>query len=228
MGASGVYHWRVLEAVVVANGRLRWTPELVRLAARADLLVAADGGADHLARVGLRPHVLVGDLDSVSEAARAWVGEERVLARPDQDRTDLDKALVHALDERGADRLTVLGALGGRVDHELGNLGLLARRALGERLVFREAEGLLLATARPLELPAAAGETWSFLTFDPAVRVTLEGVRWPVRRRPLDLGSLPSISNLAAADRVRVAPEGGAVVAIRWFAARLSGARSPA
>ena len=204
--------------LLVANGPLRWTETLAALAAAASPRLAADGGADHLARIGLRPDLLIGDLDSVTPETRAWTGEARVLHRPDQDRTDLEKALIHVFDELRLDRLTVLGALGGRPDHEAGNLGLLCRYALGQRLVYRGASGLVLATAEPLELPADPGETWSFWTLDPAVRVTLSGVRWPVRARPLHAADRPSLSNEATEDRIRIEPEGGAVLVARWFA----------
>ncbi|TFG39747.1 MAG: thiamine diphosphokinase, partial [Candidatus Aminicenantes bacterium] len=51
-------------AVLVANAPLRWTPRLTALATAADVVLAADGGANHLARSGLRPAAVVGDLDS--------------------------------------------------------------------------------------------------------------------------------------------------------------------
>lgn len=201
----------------MANGALRWSEELVRLAEAARPLLAADGGGDHLARIGLRPDLLIGDLDSVSEGTRAWIGEERVVFRPDQDRTDLEKALIHAFDEQHLPRLTVLGALGGRPDHEVGNLGLLARRALGDRLLYRGEESLILATARPMELEAVPGETWSFWTYDPGVLVTLEGVRWPLHQAPLDAAGRPSVSNQATASRIRITPHGGPVLIMRWL-----------
>ncbi len=108
-----------------------------------------------------------------------------MIHRPDQDRTDLDKALEYAFDELGLEDLTVLGATGGRLDHAVGNLGLLAKRALGERLVFVADDHRILAVRGELALDAEPGETWSFFTFDPGVRVSLEGVKWPIdRHRP--------------------------------------------
>ena len=203
--------------VLVANGPVRWTPALAALAAAAEPLLAADGGANQLGLLGLKPAAVIGDLDSMSPGIRAFVGEERVVDRPDQDRPDLDKALAYALDELGLPSLTVLGAGGGRLDHAVVNLGLLARRALGERLRFLAADHQVVAVAGPAVLPAATGETWSFFTFDPAVRVTLAGVRWPVDAAPLDLAGRPSISNHAVADAITISTEGGAVVAVRWF-----------
>ena len=201
--------------VVVANAPFQWTAELVELVERADPLLAADGGANRLVRLGLRPVAVVGDLDSLEPATRRYLGEGRLLLRADQDHTDLEKVLHHVFDELGLGRLTVLGAVGGRIDHTQANLGLLARYAAGEALVFRTAGELLVGVQGEAELEAVAGETWSFWTYDPAVRVTLTGVRWPVEGVGLDAGGRPSISNLALSGRVGVAAEGGAVVVMR-------------
>lgn len=204
--------------LLVANGPIRWTERLAGLAAAADPLLAADGGANHLGRIGLRPKSVIGDLDSIKPGIRAWLGEERMVHRPDQDRTDLDKAFAYVFDECAYDRLTVLGATGGRLDHAAGNLGLLARRALGDRLSFLDTEHRVVAVTGEITLDAVPGETWSFFTFDPAVRVSLDGVKWPVTDVALDLPGKPSISNEAASDQVMVRSTGGAAVVIRWFA----------
>jgi len=202
-------------ALLVANAPLEWHPKLAALAASAETLLAADGGANHLARIGLRPTAVVGDLDSVSPETRAWLGEECMIDRPDQDRTDLEKALEYAFDEIGIENLTVLAALGGRTDHELGNLGLLARLAMGERLIFEAADQTVLAVSGEASLAAIPGETWSFWTFDPVVRVSVDGVRWPLENAALDPCKRPSISNLAIAETVSIQSTGGAVVVCR-------------
>jgi len=187
------------------------------MAASAQPLLAADGGANHLAWLGLRPAAVVGDLDSVSPDIRAWLGEDCMVDRPDQDRTDLDKALEYAFDELGIKNLTVLAALGGRTDHDLGNLGLLARLAMGERLIFERPDETVLAVASEILLAAIPGETWSFWTFDPAVRVTVEGVRWPLANASIAAGTRPSISNEAVGNHVEISARGGSVIVMRRF-----------
>ena len=187
------------------------------MAISADPLLAADGGANHLARIGLRPAAVIGDLDSVSPETRAWLGEECMVDRPDQNRTDLDKALEYAFDELGIRNLTVLAALGGRTDHDLGNLGLLARLAMGDRLVFETADQTVLAVTGETSLAATPGETWSFWTFDPSVQVSIDGVRWPVDSTALDPSNRPSLTNEAIAEEVRIRASGGAVVVTRQF-----------
>jgi thiamine pyrophosphokinase len=202
-------------ALLVANAPLRWQSRLAAMAVSAHPLLAADGGANHLARLGLKPTAVIGDLDSVSPDTRAWLGEECMVDRPDQDRTDLDKALEYAFDELGIRNLTVLAALGGRTDHDLGNLGLLARLAMGERLIFEAADQTVLAVDYEISLAANPGESWSFWTFDPTVRVTVEGVRWPIENATIDAGNRPSISNEATSNEVRIRTTGGAVLVYR-------------
>lgn len=202
-------------ALLVANAPLRWTPLLTALASNADPLLAADGGANHLARIGLRPAAVIGDLDSISGSARAWLGEELMTERPDQDRTDLDKAIEYAFEDLGVGELTVLAATGGRVDHDLGNLGLLARLARGTDLVFEGGTHRVLATNDELRLASTPGETWSFWTYDPKTRVTVSGVRWPIENAAVDAASRPSISNEAVAETIQVSATGGSVVVYR-------------
>ena len=204
-------------ALLIANAPLRWHPKLAAMATSAQPLFAADGGANHLARLGLRPAAVVGDLDSISPDIREWLGEDCMVDRPDQDRTDLDKALEYGFEELGITNLTVLAALGGRTDHDLSNLGLLARLAMGDRLTYDAADQTVLAVAGEASLAANPGETWSFWTFDPTVRVTVEGVRWPLDNVSVDAGNRPSISNEAVDDLVRVHSAGGSVVVFRRF-----------
>ena len=97
-----------------------------------------------MARVGLVPALLVGDLDSITIRTREALeaqGVEVVLLPTAKDETDTEAALRLVV-ERGADDITVYGALGGpRLDHLVGNLLLLSSpwlagvaRAHGRRL----------------------------------------------------------------------------------------------
>jgi thiamine pyrophosphokinase len=210
---------RAKHPLLVANGPLAWSEHLAGLATAADPLLAADGGANHLARIGLKPQAVIGDLDSIRPGIRRWLGDERMIHRPDQETTDLDKALVHAFDELGLPALTVLGATGGRVDHAVGNLGLLAREARGEDLAFLAGDHRIVAVTGEAVLAATPGETWSFFAFNSAVRVTLEGVKWPIAETVIDLAGRPSISNQAVSETVTIRAAGGTVVVVRFFVA---------
>ncbi len=97
-----------------------------------DVVIAADSGVDSAFALGLAPHVVIGDLDSVSDSGLRRVREAGidVLASPtDKDLTDTELALAHLLDI-GATHATLLSPGGGRLDHAHGVLSALASPVL--------------------------------------------------------------------------------------------------
>ncbi len=188
-----------MHAVVVAGGRPgpgAWWD----LAARADLVICADGGVDAARSRGLVPHLVVGDFDSASAAALAWArrrGARLVRYPPDKDRTDTDLAVEHAL-AAGARRVDIVGALDGRVDHALANVGLLlraARRGVRARLLRGRAEVFVARGGMPL--PGRAGDLVSLLPlFGPAAGITTAGLRYRLRGGTLRPGSTRGVSNV--------------------------------
>lgn len=199
--------------VVVANAPWSWTPFSAALAARAELLLAADGGANHLARIGLRPEAVVGDLDSIRPSVRRWVGESHVIHLADQDTTDLHKTLAYAVDERHAERVTVLALLGGRVDHGLENLALLARWSARVEIDAWDSTTRILPVTRQLELNLEPGQTVSLIPLGRCDGVRTEGLKWPLRGEALDLGERTGISNLVTEHRVRISRDSGELLA---------------
>jgi thiamine pyrophosphokinase len=198
--------------IVVANAPLSWSEPLVRLVRTADLVVAADGGANHLARIGVRPAAVVGDLDSIRPEVREWLGEGCLVSRPDQDHTDLHKVLAYVIDERGARKVTVLGATGGRVDHAIENLALLARWADRAEIELRDETTRIVPVRGAAEFATHRGSTVSLLPVGRCERVWTGGLRWPLAGEPLDLLSRTGVCNQATAERVNVRVEGGTLL----------------
>jgi thiamine pyrophosphokinase len=121
-----------MQAVVFANGELSPPDRVAACLGDTDIVICADGGTQHALALGLEPDVVIGDLDSLSPTVQQHVERcgARIIAHPrSKDETDLELALLYAADH-GATRIVVLGARGGRIDHELGNLLLLAHPRL--------------------------------------------------------------------------------------------------
>ena len=197
---------------MVASAPWRWRAPFVELVRCADSVLAADGGANHLARIGVRPHAVVGDLDSILPGVRRWVGEERMVPRPDQEFTDLHKTLAHAFDELGAGEVTVLAATGGRLDHAVENLALLARWASRGALELRDEWHRTVPVIETSEFVTAAGQRISLMPVGRCERVWTRGLHWELSGEPLDLVGRTGVSNLAEGQHVEVRVEGGAVL----------------
>ena len=94
-----------------------------REAATAAMIICADSGYDHCLRLGLTPHLLMGDFDSIRATAPDTI--PRITLSPDKDYTDTSFAVEEAL-SRGFRTITLTGMTGGRLDHTLANLQTLA------------------------------------------------------------------------------------------------------
>ena len=102
------------------------SPEAVKIRpAPGDFLIAADGGLAHLARWGLQAGLLVGDLDSLEEVP---AGIPCKKFPREKDDTDLSLALEEAI-ARAYKHIIITGAWGGRPDHCVASLQLLAKAA---------------------------------------------------------------------------------------------------
>jgi thiamine pyrophosphokinase len=167
-----------------------------------DWVVAADGGARHADVLGRRLDLWVGDGDSLGEEALAELVVAGVPIRRlavDKDESDTELALLAAIDA-GAERLTILGALGGaRFDHGLANIWLLAHPRLDRRdvrLVDTSARIRLVGPGRT-DLGGRTGDLVSLLPFGgDAGSVTTTGLRYPLRDERLSVGPSRGLSNV--------------------------------
>jgi len=208
----------VKTAVIVAHGELIVTPEVEALVRRADLLIAADGGAAAAAAQSWWPHLLVGDLDSAPPNVRAGVEAHgaTVLQFPARkDETDTELALRAAL-ERGAGEIYLLGALGGRLDHTLANLLLLALPELeGVRVTILAGQQRIFAVRGQAEIAGQVGDLVSLLPIGGDVQgIWTTGLEYPLQGGTLRFGAARGVSNTLIAPRATVRVERGMLLAV--------------
>jgi thiamine pyrophosphokinase len=214
-------------AVVVASGDLVAGDELH--VASADVVVAADGGAQSLERLGRRPDLVVGDLDSIApqllELLRdAGVPIERHPA--DKDASDAELAIERA-QALGARRIVLLGATGGdRLDHELANVLLVADRryaGLDLRLVRGRTVLRALHAGARLEIEARAGDGVTLLPIGgDAHGVRSAGLRWPLDGETLAFGRSRGLSNEVVATPASVQLERGTLLVVTTLGGSLA------
>lgn len=207
-----------MRVVIVASGEpdpadTRWLDE-------ADLVVAADGGAEWLDRADRRPDLLVGDLDSAPPALVARLERDGTTVErhpTDKDSSDSELA-VAAARERRASEIVVLGAVGGRrLDHELANVLLLADPALAgvpARIARGATTVRLVRGGETLAIDGGPGTTVSLLPIGgDAAGVTTHGLRWPLRGDGLRMGGARGLSNVVVGDAT-VTLEAGALLVV--------------
>ena len=166
------------KTVIFANGSVpeHSVPLLALKGARR--IICCDGAVDKLIRLGREPDWVVGDMDSISAAARERFGD-RIVVDADQNRNDLTKAFKLCL-RHGWRDVVVTGATGGREDHTLGNLSLLVDFARQLKIVLLSDSGVFLPLTDSDAVECEPGQQVSVFSFDPETSVNSHGLKYPL------------------------------------------------
>ena len=141
---------------------------------------------------GIRPDAVIGDLDSISAEARS-VFAEVLHPVTEQVTTDFEKCLMRI----EAPLVLAVGFTGGRVDHLLAVLNVLARYA-DRRIVLLGTDDVSVIVPDSMTMALAAGERISLLPLSETICSTT-GLRWDLTDAALAPHAAISISNAAAA-----------------------------
>ena len=160
------------DGVTLAGGSAFSARLLAEARELAPRVVAADGGADRLLAHGVEPEAVMGDLDSISDSARARLAD-RVHHIAEQVTTDFDKAL-RSID---APFVVAVGFAGQRLDHGLAVLSSLLAHP-DKRCLVMSATDVVFLCPPELELHLTPGSRFSLYPLG-EVRCVSEGLRWP-------------------------------------------------
>ncbi len=177
-----------------------------------DLIIAADSGYLTAKRLGITPSLLLGDLDSLDKSKIK--GDEldfveKIIVSPIKDDTDTQLAVDTAL-KRGADRIFIIGGLGGRLDHTLSTVFLL------EYVALRGAECIITDGRNRVRLMCADGEMtalsveaeYKYLSLvaltDRCEGVSVSGVFYPLNNAELTRSYSYAVSNEITEDSAKI------------------------
>lgn len=183
-------------------------------------VVAADSGLHHAAMLGLNVDLVIGDMDSVEPAAldAAIEGGSTTERHPiDKDHTDLELAIEAAVARRPK-RILIVGSYGGRLDHLLGAMQLLAATAARVDEITWTDGRTDVAACRPGRAVIIRGQAGDRVSLLPGVLdatgISVEGLRWTLDGETLSAGSSRGLSNILIGDRAVISVEAGLILII--------------
>lgn len=183
--------------------------------------VGVDRGTYFLLAAGRRPIRAFGDFDSVTPEEKALFEDHKLeltTFQKEKDKTDLELAVDWVIEEQ-PDRCFILGATGGRLDHGLLNVQLLYKGCLAHTefiLIDRQNTVILLKPGtyhinRTIEFPYL-----SFVAFSERITgITLTGLKYPLRKAELSLGSSLCVSNEVVGSEGEISFDTGLILMIR-------------
>ena len=161
---------------------------------------------------------MIGDLDSISKDDSKWISENHIEIRKfpkKKDQTDLELALLAAIDRAG-DPITVVGALGGRIDQTLTNIFLLLMPELQNADIRLDdgKEELFLIQAHGY-VTGKKGDTVSLLPLlSPVMGIRTKGLKYPLKDEILFPERSRGVSNEMESDKAEVTMKSGVLLCI--------------
>jgi len=208
---------------IFANGELNPPLPTSHTFTGESWIIAADGGASNCAKLGIVPHTIIGDFDSLDplEVEALEKKGANVIRHPaHKDETDLELALSYAI-QQGSSEIVIYGALGARMDMTLANLMLLTHPTYKHSrlsLVDGNQEVRILREGQRIQLYGKPGDTISLIPLSPtASGITTQDLEYALSEGTLTLGSPRGVSNVMLGELCHISLGEGilAVVHIR-------------
>lgn len=202
-----------MRAVIIGNGGMSNYNKIRDCLYEDDYIICADGGYRHAVRLGLRPDIIIGDMDSV----HTDTGSLRAVRLPvKKDFTDGEAAVRYAL-EKGFFDIVLLGFTGVRMDHTLTNISLL--KIISERhkrgRLIDEYNEISFAEERNV-ICGAVGDLVSIIPLsDELEGVTTEGLEYPLDDETLYFGESRGVSNVMLAETCVITKRSGSGLIIK-------------
>ena len=126
-----------MNTVLICGGEINDEFSLVCLKQiKPDCIIGVDKGLEFCYRNHVIPDWILGDFDSISKEVIDWYRKQQEIPirqyKPEKDATDTRLGMELAL-KLGSDKIFLLGATGGRLDHYMGNLQSLLITARKEK-----------------------------------------------------------------------------------------------
>jgi thiamine pyrophosphokinase len=203
-------------ALIIANGEPPQKKRLALLIQHAGKVICADGGANTALKMGITPDAIVGDLDSIH--AEALVKFRRVAIHEDRNdqTTDLEKAISWAIESR-YDHITVVAAFGKRLDHTVGNLGVLPKFFPDAIITMVDDSGELCYVGREYTFVAEKGDIVSLLPLNRCDSVFTSGLKYSLEGETLELGIREGTSNVVVSSPVSIKVKKGNLLLFKLF-----------
>ncbi|MBR1532774.1 MAG: thiamine diphosphokinase [Ruminococcus sp.] len=178
-----------------------------------DLIIAADNGYAVAQSLGVTPDITVGDFDSLGEVPKA---DNLIKLDVRKNDTDLEHAVTVALD-KGCDDFVIYGAVGGKLDHTLGNIAVAERIALaGAKSLFIGGDSSFTVIRNTsFELPARDGGRLSVFSLSEISRgVEISGLAYEVTNFELSRTVTRGVSNAFIGKPSRISVSDGTLLIV--------------
>jgi thiamine pyrophosphokinase len=205
-----------MQAAIFLNGN-HPSPILVRKLIRKDcLIIAADGGANFLYAKKIKPHVIIGDMDSLSvDSFEYFRGQDvEFIKIREQETTDFEKSLNYCRSIEIKEVL-VLGATSTRPDHSMNNFSVMKRFSGKMDVKMFTDEYEIFYAKKKTEFLYKKNETLSMMAMPKAKGVSTKGLKYKLIEEDLEFGIREGTLNESVSKNISINFKSGTLLIFR-------------
>ncbi|MGO5074809.1 thiamine diphosphokinase [Clostridium sporogenes] len=207
-----------MKAIIIAGGKAPSKELLKQEMKDSSYIICADSGANCLYEYGITPDFILGDMDSIDKRTFSYFKEKGVYMDKypkDKDFTDGLVALNKAI-ELKADTIALLGCIGNRIDHILGNLGFLEICLKNNiKAYIKDENNEIFLTDKNISLKPRKSKYFSLQAYGSNVEgVTLFNAKFPLENYTLKMGDTLTTSNEFTDKELHIYIKSGTLIVI--------------
>ena len=208
-----------MKGLIICGGRIENPQYLKRYIKDIDIVICADKGGLYAKKMGILPHLLLGDMDSIPQDILDEYKREDVdmeVFPSEKDMTDSEIAIWRAV-ALGCTDLVIMGAVGSRIDHSIANVYILKKlldRGIKATIVNENNEVVLIKDK--IEIAKEDGYHLSLIPITKKVTgITTKGLKYSLNNGELELGKSLGVSNEFEQDIAQITIKNGLLLVIK-------------
>ncbi|MBN2066658.1 MAG: thiamine diphosphokinase [Candidatus Thermoplasmatota archaeon] len=201
---------------IIANGTITDDAFHKKILGNVDMIICADGGANHAYALGVIPEYIVGDFDSITAQVLSYFIEQKkttLVKDTNPDKTDVELALSLA-ESLNPQEIVLLGALGCRMDHTLANMLCLTKLPSAIKAQIIDETNTIELVDKPVDITGKENDIVSVVPLTDVAGLSYKGMKWPVTNKKTTVGWF-GISNRLLQNTATIALAKGKLLVIR-------------
>lgn len=210
-----------MRIVIIVNTDMSSIKQVKEICSWADIIIAADGGANVAYNAGISVDYVIGDLDSIKDSVlEHYRGSTAKIDRYpcEKDYTDTELCLIKAI-ELKATEIIYLGGIGNRIDHSIGNIHLLYKTMeMGIKACIKSQTADVYICKDHLKITGMISDTVSILPLYKPVRgITLKGFKYALDDATFEFGDVFGVCNKLISKEAYINIKEGCLIVIKQY-----------
>ncbi len=203
---------------IFLNGEMNLPEFFFQYYTPGEIILAVDGGLRFVQHLGIKPDILVGDLDSIDESQLKQIQSQKVIIKrfsPHKDETDFELALLE-VENYSWKQIRVYGGLGGRLDHTIANLSIAgSKRYVDRQIIFTDTSQEVFFTIKGKKISGKPGDLISLIPWGGDVTgIFTDGLEYPLKDETLYFDGTRGISNIMNTDSAEIGFDSGRLLCV--------------